>query len=64
MATEKMNRDWRRTRDRIKALWRSEDFEDKNLKKTRGSLRQMVSLIREKTGEPRFEIRRKILAVM
>lgn len=64
MATEKMNRDWRRLRDRIKSLWSDETFKDKNLKKTRGNLRQMVSLIHAKTEEPRADIRRKILAVM
>ena len=64
MATPKMNRDWRRLRDRIKAMWDGVEFDDKNLKKTRGTLRQMVSLIQSKTGEPRAEIRRKIVAVM
>ena len=64
MATPKMNNDWRRLRDRIKAMWETEEFDDKRMKKTRGSLRQMVSLIQEKTDEPRAEIRRKIVAVM
>lgn len=64
MATPKMNRDWRRLRDRIKAMWDGVEFDDKNMKKTRGTLRQMVSLIQSKTGEPRAEIRRKIVAVM
>ena len=64
MATPKMNRDWRETRDRIKALWPRQDFDDDRLKKTRGSLRQMVTLIHEKTEEPRALIRRKIGAVM
>jgi hypothetical protein len=64
MATEKMNRDWRRLRDRIKDLWGNVEFEDANLKQTRGSLRQMVTLIQQKTGEPRLDIRRKIVSVM
>ncbi|MDX1419939.1 MAG: general stress protein CsbD [Rubricoccaceae bacterium] len=64
MATKKMNQDWRRLRDRIKDLWSDVDFKDGNMKKTRGSLRQMVTLIHHKTGEPRPEIRRKIVAVM
>ena len=59
-----MNRDWRRIRDRIKAMWEDQEFDDKRMKKTRGSLRQMVSLIQTKTGEPRADIRRKIIAVM
>ena len=64
MATKKMNSDWRRLRDRIKVLWDEVDFENKNLKKTRGSLRQMISLVHARTGEPRPEIRRKIVALM
>ena len=64
MATEKMNRDWRRVRDRIKKVWSDVEFDDKAMKKTRGTLRQMVSLIHEKTDEPRADIRRKIVAVM
>ncbi|WP_412061742.1 MULTISPECIES: hypothetical protein [unclassified Rubrivirga] len=64
MATPKMNDDWRRLRDRIKAMWDGVTFDDDRLKKTRGSLRQMVSLIKDRTGESRVEIRRKIAAVM
>ncbi len=64
MATQKMNRDWRQLRDRIKGMWADETFDDKRMKQTRGSLRQMVTLIQEKTGEPRDAIRRKIVAVM
>lgn len=64
MATPKMNRDWRRIRDRIKAQWSDVKFDDKKMKKTRGGLRKMVSLIHAKTDEPRAEIREKIVAVM
>lgn len=64
MATPKMNRDWRRIRDRIKEMWADHEFDDKRMKKTRGSLRQMVSLIQTKTGEPRADIRRKVVAAM
>lgn len=64
MATPKMNRDWRQLRDRIKAMWDDVEFSDKRMKKSRGSLRSMVSLIHSKTDEPRTEIRRKIGAVM
>ena len=64
MATPKMNRDWRRLRDRIKAMWSDVAFDDKRMKKTRGSLRQMVSLIQAKTEEPRADIRRKVVAIM
>ena len=64
MATEKMNQDWRRLRDRIKGQWSDVEFDDRTLKSTRGSLRQMVSLIHEKTGEDRISIRRTIMSVM
>lgn len=64
MATKKMDQDWRRIRDRIKERWSEVDFKDKNMKKARGSLRKMVTLIHEKTGEPRPQIRRGIIAVM
>lgn len=64
MATPKMNNDWRRLRDRIKAMWSDVEFDDKRMKKTRGSLRQMVSLIHERTDETRAQIRQKIVAVM
>ena len=64
MATPKMNRDWQTIRDRIKSMWPRQEFDDKRMKKTRGSLRQMVTLIQEKTEEPRPQIRRKIVAVM
>ena len=45
-------------------MWPGQEFDDKRMKKTRGSLRQMVTLIQEKTEEPRPQIRRKIVAVM
>ena len=64
MATPKMNRTWKRIRDRIKATWSDVEFDDKNLKRTRGSLRQMVSLIQARTGEPRADIRRKVVAAL
>ncbi|MEM6327642.1 MAG: hypothetical protein AAF791_11045 [Bacteroidota bacterium] len=64
MATPKMNRDWRQVRDRIKQVWNDEEFDDKKMKKARGSLRKMVSLVQAKTDEPRADIRRKIAAVM
>ena len=64
MATPKMNQDWRRLRYRIKSMWDDVEFDDSRLKKTRGSLRQMVTLIQERTDETRAEIRQKIVAVM
>ncbi len=64
MATPKMNRDWRRIRDRIKQTWSDVEFDDKNMKKARGGLRKMVSLIQARTDEPRVQIRNKIAAMM
>lgn len=64
MATPKMNRDWRRIRDRIKSMWSDTEFDDKRMKKARGSLRQMVNLVHHRTEEPRAEVRKKIVAVM
>lgn len=64
MATPKMNRDWRQVRDRIKALWSDVEFDDKRMKKTRGSLRKMVSLIHARTDEPRAEIRNRLASVI
>ena len=64
MATPKMNRDWRELRDRIKAMWSDVEFDDDRMKKTRGGLRKMVTLIQTKTDESRPDIRRKIEAVM
>ncbi|MEM1054365.1 MAG: hypothetical protein AAGI52_02470 [Bacteroidota bacterium] len=59
-----MNRDWRQVRDRIKTVWSDVEFDDKKMKKTRGSLRMMVNLIHARTDEPRADIRRKVVAVM
>ncbi|MDT7855253.1 general stress protein CsbD [Rubrivirga sp. S365] len=59
-----MNRDWHRVRDRIKARWSTVEFDDKAMKQTRGGLKQMVSLIHHKTGEPRAEIRKKVAAAL
>lgn len=64
MATPKMNRDWQRVRDRIKRTWSDVEFDDKKMKKARGGLRRMVSLIQSKTGEPRADIRQRIAAIM
>ena len=64
MASAKMNADWRRTRERIKGVWSDVEFDNKNMRRTRGSLSDMVTLIHERTGEPRQEIRRKVMSVI
>ena len=63
MATQRMNDRWYRIRDRIKQVWSDADLTNKELKKARGNLQKMVNLIHEKTGDPRPEIRRKVMAV-
>jgi len=60
MATKRMNEQWRRIRDRIKAVWSDAEFSDKEMKQTRGNLDKMINLIHEKTGDPRSEIRQKV----
>ena len=60
MATKRMNEQWRRIRDRIKAVWSDAEFSDKEMKQTRGNLDKMINLIHEKTGDPRSEIRQMV----
>ena len=60
MATKRMNEQWARIRDRIKAVWSDADLTNKEMKRTRGNLQKMVNLIHEKTGEPRKEIRQTV----
>ena len=64
MATKRMNEQWYRIRDRIKQVWDHADFEDKEMKKTRGNLTKMVNLIHAKTGDPRPEIRQKVVSLI
>jgi hypothetical protein len=64
MATKRMNDRWARIRERIKAVWNEADLSNEEMRKTRGSLPKMVSLIHDKTGEPRPEIRRKVAALV
>jgi hypothetical protein len=64
MATKRMNETWYRIRDRIKAVWSDTEFTDKEMKKTRGNLRKMVNLIHAKTGDPRPEIRQKVVSLI
>ncbi len=64
MATKRMNEQWFRIRDRIKQAWNDAEFDDKEMKKTRGNLTKMVNLIHETTGEPRPEIRQKVVGLI
>jgi hypothetical protein len=64
MATKRMNETWYRIRDRIKDAWDDTEFTDKEMKKTRGNLQKMVNLIHAKTGDPRPEIRQKVVGLI
>jgi hypothetical protein len=64
MATKRMNETWYRIRDRIKDSWSDTEFTDKEMKKTRGNLQKMVNLIHAKTGDPRPEIRQKVVGLI
>ncbi|MEM8558033.1 MAG: general stress protein CsbD [Bacteroidota bacterium] len=64
MATPAMNESWRSLRDQIKGIWSDTEFNDRNMRRTRGSLQKMVNLVHDRTGEPRTEVRRKITALL
>ncbi len=64
MATKRMNETWYRIRDRIKEAWSDTEFNDKEMKKTRGNLTKMVNMIHAKTGDPRPEIRQKVVGLI
>ena len=64
MATSSMNDNWNYVKSQIEAIWVDAEFDDAELKKARGNLRKMVSLIEEKTGESAMEIRQKMSAIV
>ena len=64
MATQAMNDSWARVRDQITTVWSDVEFGDKEMKKARGNLREMVNLIHEKTGEPKPAIMQKLSAFL
>ena len=64
MATEAMNESWRRILSQIQSVWTEIEFTDAELKKARGNLKVMVSLIHEHTGEPKAEILQKITSFL
>lgn len=64
MPTKRMEDSWSRIKNHIMSTWGEDEFTDKELKKARGSLPQMVSLIHEKTGENRGMIIQKLNAVI
>ncbi len=62
MATERMEESWSRIKTQIQNIWG--DFDEKEMKKARGDLREMVSLIHEKTGEDVQQIIQKISTIV
>jgi len=64
MATSQMNESWRHVRSQIELIWNDIDFEDQELKETRGDFNKMIDLIHTKTGDPRPEIMQKMAAVI
>ena len=64
MATPRMNESWMQVRRQIESIWSETDFTDKEMKKARGNMQRMVTLVHQKTGEPRNEIFQKISAII
>ena len=62
MANERMEQNWIRVKEQIQDMWG--EFDEKDLKKARGNLRRMVSLIHEKTGEDENDILEKMGAII
>lgn len=62
MATERMEESWSRIKTQIQSIWG--EFDEKEMKKARGDLREMVSLIHEKTGEDVQQIIQKISTIV
>ncbi|MGA7303778.1 MAG: general stress protein CsbD [Rhodothermales bacterium] len=62
MATERMEESWSRIKTQIQNIWG--EFDEKEMKKARGDLREMVSLIHEKTGEDVQQIIQKISTIV
>lgn len=62
MATERMEESWSRIKTQIQNIWG--EFDEKEMKKARGDLREMVSMIHEKTGEDVQQIIQKISTIV
>ena len=62
MATEQMEDSWVRIKEQIQIFWG--EFDEKDMKKARGNLPKMVSLIHEKTGEDKNSIIQKISTIV
>lgn len=64
MATSNMNDNWNYVKNQIETIWGNAEFEDVELKRARGNLSKMVTLIQEKTGESPMEIRQKMNSII
>lgn len=57
-----MEQNWSRVKSNIQSLWSGIDDDD--LKKTRGNLNKLITLIHEKTGEEKAQIFDKVTAIL
>ena len=62
MSKERMESNWDRVRMQILSVWG--ELDEKDMKKARGDLNQMVSLIQETTGEDRALIMQKMATLI
>lgn len=62
MSKERMESNWERVRTQILSVWG--ELDEKDMKKARGNLNQMVSLIHDTTGEDRALIMQKMATLV
>ncbi|MCH8030273.1 MAG: general stress protein CsbD [Bacteroidetes bacterium] len=62
MSKERMESNWERVRTQILSVWG--ELDEKDMKKARGDLNQMVSLIHDTTGEDRALIMQKMATLV
>ena len=62
MGKERMESNWDRVRTQILSVWG--ELDEKDMKKARGDLNQMVSLIHDTTGEDRALIMQKMATLV
>ena len=62
MSKQRMESNWDRVRTQILSVWG--ELDEKDMKKARGDLNQMVSLIHDTTGEDRTLIMQKMATLI
>ena len=62
MSKQRMDSNWKRIKKQILSVWG--DLDEKDMKKARGDLNQMVNLIHESTGEDRAVIMQKMATLL